>query len=228
VPKQEILPPLNGLPATVERPRADVITARVPNMVPQYGAIGAYFASRRFDHTSRVADALTRLNSSETALVTSQTALVKATAVLGDELHRAQEGPERRAHELQLRRIARGNELSEARHGLLMNEMRRRTELSLAEVQHTEARTSLTRARAGLVDAEQYLQAQKKHGALNYELAHAEQNLKRLDIQLSEEERRALLRRQLREIEGGEDEADRIFRDRVAQLSGTDRPAKED
>lgn len=224
MPKQEILPPLSRLPTTAERPRADAITAHVPNVVPQYGAIGAYFATRRYGNSSRVADALTRLNNSETALVTSQTALVKASTALGDELHRAMEAPERRAHELELRRIARGNEISESRHSLLMQDMRRRTEIGLAEVQFIETRTAITRARAGLVDAEQQLDAQVKHGALSYELAHAEQNLKRLDIELSADERRALLRKQLRDIEGAEDDAERVFRDRVSDLFDTDDP----
>jgi hypothetical protein len=224
MPKQEILPPLSRLPAKAETPRADVVTARVPNIVPQYGAVGAYLATRRLDNTSRVADALTRLNNSETALVTSQTALVRANTALGDELCRAMEAPERRAHELELRRMARDNELSESRHSLLMHDMRRRTELGLAEAQFIEARTALTRARTAYVDAEQQLDSQIRHGALTYDLAHAEQNLKRLDIELSEEERRALLRKQLRDIEAAEDDAERAFRDRVSELFDTDDP----
>lgn len=227
MPKYEILPPVRSTQSTVAQPKNGVVTVNVPGISPR-GAIDSYFDARRYGYTAKAANALTVLNNAEAALFDAQTRVVVAKTRRDDALWALQEAPERRAHELHVRRVQRANELREVQHYYEINEERRMKEVKLAQAEYVHAKATHTRAETDLVDAQQQLEAQRKHGALHYELAHAEQNLKRLDIRLSEEERRALLRRQLRQIEDGETEAERLFRDRLAQLSETDDSTTED
>jgi hypothetical protein len=195
----------------------------------------SYFATRRYNHTSKTVTALTQLNTSEAALFDSQTAVVESAIKKREALLRYQEQPERWGHELEVRRVQRSNEMREAQHHYEVNEYRRIKEVTHMQAELTHAKAVLTNARTVLVDAEQQLSAQRKHGELNYEIAHKKKNLELLDIELSEKERRALMRKQLEELDAGgnhrrrnealadgdQDELDRQIREEVADLFGT-------
>lgn len=200
----EILPPLR---TQVSKPGSGIVTVSVPGQNTG-GPIGSALNRWHWEYTSRAVDALTKLNNSEVALYNAQSAVAIAKTKRDDALYLLQEAPERRAHERSVRLVQRANEYREAQHMYEMNEQRRREEYTLAEAKVTHAKATLTHARTVLCDAKQQLNAQREHGELNYELAHAKKNLELLDVQLSAGERRALMRGQLRKIEGDNDESD--------------------
>lgn len=196
MPKQEILSPQSKV-VQVSRPQSAVITVDVPGANVSGGYITSAIDRRRWERASRATDALTTLNKSEAALFTAQTQVVEATIKRRAALFRLQEQPEILGHELAVRRVERADSLRQAQHTYEMNEAQRMTEL-------THARSSLTRARTELTDAEQQLRAQEDHGYLTYELAHKKKQIEFLDIELSQAERRRLLRRQHIEDEEGQ------------------------
>lgn len=215
----EILPPVRSV---IEKPKPLTITARVPGLA-QHGAIDSYFATRRYGYTTKTANALTTLNNAEAALFNSQTAATVAKVKLDDALFQLQEAPERRGHELALRRAQRAHEIREVQHRYEVNEYRRVKEVKLAQAEDTHAKATLTHSRTVLKDAEQQYDAQVRYGGKTHELRHAKENLELLDIRLEEDERRALLRGQLRDIEE-EQMAAEIDED-IAKILGEHRDA---
>lgn len=186
-----------------DRPKNALVTVKVPGV-----AVNSMMAKWQFENRTRAVDALTRLNHSEAALFQAQTEVVETTIKKREALFRLQELPERLGHELAVRRMERANSFREAQHSYEVNEARRITELIRAETEHMHAKSELARARTTLTDAEQQLRAQKEHGYFNYELAHKKKSLELLDLELSEAERRALLKQHVRELEVGETLAD--------------------
>jgi hypothetical protein len=199
MPKEiEILPPLR---TELARPKPVTITARVPGASPS-GAIDSYFAVRRYNYTTKKVDALTRLNNSEASLFNSQKAATVTKHGLDDALFELQCAPERRAHELALKRMQRSHEIREMQHHREVQEIRRMKEVKLAQADETHAKATLNLARVVLKDSEQQYDAQVKYGAKKYEIRHLKENLEQLDLQLEEQERRALIRDQIQDIEG--------------------------
>lgn len=218
----QILPPVR-----TEIAKPAVITSNVP-AINTGGRIESALSKWRWEYQSRAVDALARLNASEAACRARQTELVEQDIRFREALVRHQELPERLGHELAVRRVHRANEYREAQHRYEIDEMRRVKEVTLAEADYTHAKAALRHAQTVLTDAEQQLSAQRKHGELNYELAHAKKNLELLDVELSAEERRALMRKQLGEIEGPEGEDDRYYRERAEALADGDDSAIEE
>jgi hypothetical protein len=216
----EILPPER---VQVEKPRSVTVTARVPS-VRTYGAfvgaIEAHFDEGRYNRSSKVADALTRLNDSEARLFTSQGKTVEAYTQLQDRLYDLQELPEKRGHQLAVQRAHRAMEIREVRHRIEKQELRCSTEIQHLQTDLTKARAEYTRADTDYIDAKQQRSAQIKHGMLGYEIAHIQQNVQRLNIELSKKERKALMRGQLKELEeqGRDDDDEQEIRQKIRGL----------
>jgi hypothetical protein len=214
MPKQEILPPKGAL--QVSRPQSAMVTVNVPSANVSGGYITSALDRWRWERASRTTDALTKLNKSEAALFSAQTEAAEQFTKRRAALFRLQEQPEVLGHELAVRRVERADSFRQAQHTYEMNEMRRMSEV-------THARTTLTRERTELTDAEQQLRAQEDHGYLTYELAHKKKQIEFLDIELSQAERRRLLRRQQIEDDDEpsipEDEIDDALQARRDQLN---------
>jgi multidrug resistance efflux pump len=172
----------------------------VPTLV-HTGRIESTLDRWRYDYQAKSVSALARLNGAEAECRRQQTNLVEADTKLTEALLRRQELPEKWGHELQVRRIDRARELDQHLHAYEIQSIRNAKERTNEETELTKSREAYVRADTALIDAKQQRSAQIKHGELHYEIAHAEANLKRLDIDLSKRERKALMKKQLQEIE---------------------------
>lgn len=206
----EILPPMRTVVA-----KPVVPTVNVPG-VGHHGAVESYFATRRYNSTTRTTDALTRLNHSEAKLFDAQTQVVESTIKKREALFRLQELPERLGQELAVRRVHRANELRQAQHQYEVAEYQRLTEI-------THCETALT-------DARQQLAAQRKYGDSTYELAWKKKHLEMLDVELNAAERRVVLRQHRIELENpsGDDAEERLYRERAEALADGDDSAIEE
>ncbi len=129
-------------------------------------------------HT-RVYGALAARTRAQADYFDAQTQAVESYVKRGRAVHRLGELPEILAADRYRRRAERAEELREIEHQRELDENRRRTEVAHAQ--------------AVLVDAQQALEAQRKFGYLNYELAWKKKNCELLGVELDAAERRALL-----------------------------------
>lgn len=181
-------------PSQVVRP-----TESVPTLV-HTGRVESTLARWRYDYQAKSVSALARLNGAEAECRKQQASLVEADTKLTEALLRRQEIPEKWGHELQIRRIDRARELDQHLHAYEVQSIRNAKERTNEDTELVKSREAYVRADTALIDAKQQRSAQIKHGELHYEIAHAEANLKRLDIELSKRERKALMKKQLKEI----------------------------
>ncbi len=154
---------------------------------PNQGPIQAMFTRARASRSAQTTEAMVPLVQAHTALTTAHTALVEAQHKDFEAMCRLNEAPEKFAHELQVRRAQRSEEIRQVQHRYQANEI-------IREQQITDLQTELVHKRVALADAHQQLRAQHEHGYLRYELAHKRQALEILDIDLNQAERRALFR----------------------------------
>lgn len=195
MPKEiQILPPIR---TRIAEPKALTITASVPTLY-RGGPISSRIDEWVWNKQSRAIDALTRVNASEAALLERQTAVVLSKIKRDDALFLLQEAPERRGHELAVRRCVRANEMREVQHHYEINEQRRREEWTLSEAKVTHAKATLTHARTVAKDAEQQFEAQCKYGHTKHQLTHAREVVELVKADLEEAECRALIRRYMK------------------------------
>lgn len=187
MPKQEILPP--------ERPssqvtRRDTTTVSVsPPRIHTGGIVESTLTRWEANRQSRAVDAITRRTQSESALMKAQTEVMETYVARHRAAYRVQELPEILANDRAQRRVERANQLRDVQHRYEMAETKRLTELSHAQ--------------ATLTDAQQALAAQRSYGDLTYKLAWRRKGSDMLEIELSDAERRAVLRQHTQEMDGG-------------------------
>jgi hypothetical protein len=199
--KQELILPRGGS-SLVESQKATV-TVNVPAM-PTSGFLESAVVRFRNNNSARATEARTRFTRSQVALTDAQTQLVEAEIKHQDALVRLQENPERVGHEVAMRRLSRAQSYRERQHDFEVTVLRQRNELTDIEAEYTHKKAALTHARTVLLDAEQQLEAQEQYGFFNYKLAHRKKAAEQLAIEMDEAERRALLKKHLRQMEMAE------------------------
>lgn len=185
--KQEILPPERSTTQVARRENTTVSIS--PPRIYTGGIVGSTLTRWEATRQARALDAMTRRTQSESALMKAQTEIMETYAARHRAAYRVQELPEIMANDRAQRRVERANKLREAQHTYEVAEVKRLTELSHAE-------TVLT-------DAKQALEAQRSYGAVTYKLGWKKKASEMLEVELSDAERRAVLRQHSEEMESG-------------------------
>jgi hypothetical protein len=129
---------------------------------------------------SRAISAVADRTRSEAALLDAQTTALESYVKRQRAGARVQELPEIIANDRAIRRAERAEALRQVQHQYESAEVRRQTEIAYAD--------------RALVDARQALKTQREHGSDTYGLEWAKRKCEILDVELSIEERKALLR----------------------------------
>jgi hypothetical protein len=187
----EILPPIR---TEIAKPKPVVITSHVPTLY-RGGPLSAKIDAWVWNSQSKAVDALARVNNSEAALANAQTALAINKIKRDDALFALQEAPERRGHELAVRRTQRATELRAYQHRYEIQEIGYMKEVKLAQAEDIHAKATRTHATTVLVDAEQQLEAQREHGIVPHKLKFRKQIAELLDVELDIDERKRAFQR---------------------------------
>jgi hypothetical protein len=186
VAKVEIIPPSRrGLPA---RRSEHVPTA---SRVNPGGIVSSTLMRWEANRHSRTISAVAERTRSEAALFDAQTQLAESYVKRQRAAARVQELPEIIANDHAIRRTERWEALRQAQHQHEMSEVHRQTELAHAD--------------RALVDARQALRAQRDHGYASYELEWRKRACDLLEVELTMEERKAILREHRADLCGGAD-----------------------
>jgi hypothetical protein len=216
--KMEILPPVRtGLPAR----RIEGGLPAAPPRVNPGGIVSSTLTRWEAQRHSRAISAVAERTRSEAALLDAQTTALESYVKRQRAGARVQELPEIIANDRAIRRTERAEALRQAQHQYEQAEVRRQTEIAHAD--------------RALVDARQALRAQREYGYDAYGLEWKKRKCEILDVELSMEERKALLREHTAALEAssgvqglhagaGDDEIDDALHDARSQLraSGLD------
>jgi hypothetical protein len=186
--KMEILPPVRtSLPA---RRVEGGLPAAPPRLNPG-GIVGSTLMRWEAQRHSRAISALADRTRSEAALLDAQTTALESYVKRQRAGARVQELPEIIANDRAIRRTERAEALRQVQHQYESAEVRRQTEIAHAD--------------RALVDARQALKAQREHGYDSYALEWAKRKCEILDVELSIEERKALLREHMAAMDASSD-----------------------
>jgi hypothetical protein len=156
-----------------------------PPQISTGGPLQSMATRWQAERDARTTDSLTRKAQSLASYIDSRTQLVEKQTAHVRSLAHHQELPEILGHELAVRRVERVETYRHVQHGHEMNEIHRETDRTLANVV--------------LTDARQQLDAQRQHGSKTYNLKWKKQDYETLDLEMSAEEKRAVLREQREE-----------------------------
>jgi hypothetical protein len=174
--KVEILPPSrSGLPAR----RPEYMPAAPPRVNPG-GIVSSTLMRWGANRHSRTISAVAERTRSEAALFDAQTQLAESYVKRHRAAARVQELPEIITNDRAIRRTERWEALRQVQHQHEITEVRRQTELAHAD--------------RALVDARQALRAQREHGYDSYALEWRKRACDLLEVELTMEERKAILR----------------------------------
>ncbi|WP_194479221.1 hypothetical protein [Bradyrhizobium sp. CCBAU 53338] len=186
--KIEIIPPNRTIP----RPRTEASALVVVPPVNPGGVVGSKATRWHADNQTRAFTALSERTRAEADLFDAQAKAVDSYIRRQQAGARLLELPEIIAADRYRRRAAREEEMRELNHECDLARMRRSAELARAET--------------SLEDANQALRAQREHGFSAYEIEWQKRQCERLDIELSAEERREILREHRTAREGSRPE----------------------
>lgn len=184
--KVEIIPPSRtNLPAR----RAEHLPA--PPRVNPGGIVSSTLMRWEANRHSRTISAVAERTRSEAGLFDAQTQLAESFVKRQRAAARVQELPEIIANDRAIRRSERWEALRQVQHQHEMAEVHRQTDLAHAD--------------RALVDARQALRAQREHGYDSYALEWKKRASDLLEVELTMEERKAILREHRADLSGDGD-----------------------
>lgn len=184
--KVEIIPPARSVAHRANHVSAPVVP---PRMNPG-GLLSSTLVRREATRHARVFSAVAERVRAEASLFDAQTLALESHARRQRAAARVQELPEMIANDRAVRRVERAVALRQSQHQHEIAEARRQTELAHAD--------------QALVDARQALRAQREHGYDGYVLEWRKRASDLLEVELTMEERKAILREHRANFSGGE------------------------
>jgi hypothetical protein len=185
--KQEILPPL--------RPSTPAVRETVaPVRAPTYSsgdALDGMLTRWEADRDTRTLVVLTKKANALSTFIDAGTALLKSDTAYRQAWAELQDGPEKLAHERNVRRVDRAESYRHVQHVYEGNEMRRATDRAYLE--------------SALTDAQQHLRAQQEYGYTTHEIIHKKKQHELLDLDMEAEEKKAILRQHRNESDENDD-----------------------
>lgn len=186
--KMEILPPVRtSLPAR----RIEGGLPAAPPRVNPGGIVSSTLTRWEANRHARAISAIADRTRAEGNLLDAQTQALESYSKRQRAAARVQELPEIIANDRAIRRTERAETLRQTQHQHEVAEVRRQTEIAHAD--------------RVLVDARQALKAQREHGYDSYSLEWGKRKCEILDVELSMEERKAVLREHMAAVDTSSD-----------------------